>query len=80
MIEWSRFAETLARYARVENVAPDDILFREGLNLSSIDFAEFILDLEEEFGLDIDVDALGPEIRTAGQLREAIEAQGPAGP
>jgi acyl carrier protein len=75
VIEWNRFAELLARYAKTESVAPDDILFGAGLDLSSIRFVEFIMELEEEFGLDIDVDDLNASIKTAGQLHQRISQE-----
>ena len=44
------------------------ILFGAGLNLSSIRFTEFIMTLEEDLGIDIDIDDLDAKIQTAGQL------------
>lgn len=75
MIEWSRFAALLSRYAKKAPIAPGDVLFGAGLDLSSIGFTEFVMELEEEYDLDIDVDDLDASIRTAGQLHERINAQ-----
>jgi acyl carrier protein len=75
MIELRRFAELLSRYAKKDSIATDDVLFGSGLDLSSIGFTEFIMELEEEYGLDIDVDDLDASIRTAGQLHERINGQ-----
>lgn len=72
MIDWSSFAQALARAAGREAVQPAEVLFGEGLDLSSIAFTEFIMDLEEEHGLDIDVDDLDAGIVTAGQLFDRI--------
>ena len=75
MVEWIDFARLLARYAKVNEVAPEDILFGERIDLSSIAFTEFIMELEEEHGLDIDVENLEPGTLTAGQLHAFITRQ-----
>ena len=75
IIEKPKFMKTLARYAKVESVQPEDILFGSGLNLSSIRFVEFILDLEEEYDVDIDTDKLDETVRTAAQLYTRIADQ-----
>ncbi|MEQ6202773.1 phosphopantetheine-binding protein [Sulfitobacter sp. HNIBRBA2951] len=77
MPEWSVFCEILSRYTKVD-VARDSVLFGDGLNLSSIRFAEFILDLEETCDLDIDIDELDASIKTAGQLYDQLRVTGAA--
>ena len=74
MIDRSAFDNLLCKYAKVQAVAPDDILFGSGINISSIAFAEFIMELEEETGIDIDIDDLDNSIRTTGQLYERLNA------
>ena len=53
-------------------VSQGDVLFGSGLNLSLIGFTEFIMVLEEEQGIDIDVDPLDASIRPAGQIYARI--------
>lgn len=63
-----RFLELLARHARRPTVSMADLIFRGGLDMSSIRFTEFILELEEELGVEIDVESLDASIKTVGQL------------
>lgn len=72
MIVETEFLELLAKHARSDTVHLDDVLFGSGLNLSSIRFTEFIMDLEEAHDTDIDVDALDNSITTAGQLLDFL--------
>jgi len=44
------------------------VIFGGGINLSSIGFTEFIMELEEVIGRDIDIDDLDASVRTVGQL------------
>ena len=74
MINWQDFAARLSRYARNHPVAVDSVLFGAGLNISSVSFLEFVMELEEETGMDIDVESLDASIRTAGQLYDRIFA------
>jgi len=68
----SIFDSLLCKYAKVQAIASDDVLFGGGINISSIAFAEFIMELEEETGLDIDIDDLDSSIRTAGDLYDRL--------
>ena len=72
MTDWTTFAKTLSAFTKAGAVSQDDVLFGSGLNLSSIGFTEFVMTLEEEQGIDIDVDQLDASIRTAGQLYARI--------
>ncbi|WP_299620363.1 acyl carrier protein [uncultured Tateyamaria sp.] len=71
-LEKTNFLKTLAKYARVESVQSEDVLFGSGLNMTSIAFVEFILELEENDDVDIDTDQLDHTVRTAGQLYTRI--------
>lgn len=71
-VEWQEFSSILSRFSKAAHIEQDDILFGSGLNLSSIRFTEFIMTLEEETGVDIDIDGLDASIKTAGQLYERI--------
>lgn len=66
------FDELLSKYAKTQAIADGDVLFGGGLDLSSIGFTEFIMELEEVTGLDIDIDGLDASIRTVGQLYERL--------
>ena len=68
MIDRRLFDTLICKYAKVQAVSGDDVLFGSGLDLSSIGFTEFIMELEEETGVDIDLDGLDASIRTVGQL------------
>jgi Phosphopantetheine attachment site. len=52
----------------VQDASDDAILFGSGINISSIAFTEFIMELEETYDLDIDLDALDESVKTVGQL------------
>ncbi len=68
------FSQLLARFAKQPSVEPGSVLFRSGLDMGSLAFLEFIMTLEEETGLDIDVDVLDVSIETAGHLFDRIAA------
>ena len=72
MFEWAMFCRLLGKHARKDSIRRDDILFGAGLDMASIAFAEFIMDVEEETGADIDLDSLDSSIKTAGQLYDRI--------
>lgn len=74
MLDRQLFDRLLCKYARTQTVADDDVLFGGGLDLGSIGFTEFIMELEEETGRDIDIDDLDASIRTAGQLHARLSA------
>ena len=76
MLPKPAFMELLARYARADEVTDGSVLFGGGLNISSIRFTEFIMELEEETGEDIDIDDLDASIRTAGQLYARLSGDG----
>lgn len=67
-MHWTEFSTLLARFTKAGNPVPSDVLFGDGLNLSSIGFTEFIMEYEEVTGADVDIDDLDASIRTAGQL------------
>ena len=67
-MEWSRFSTLLLQFCKADSIEKTDVLFGDGLDLSSIRFAEFIMTLEEETGSDIDIDDLDVSVKTAGQL------------
>jgi acyl carrier protein len=74
MIDRFVFDTLLAKFARVQAVADDDILFGSGICISSIGFIEFIMKLEEACDLDIDLDSIDESVKTAGQLYDHLSA------
>jgi acyl carrier protein len=64
----------LAKHARTSDFSDETPLFGDGLDLASIAFIEFIMDLEETGNVDIDVDGLDASIRTVGQLWRRLAA------
>ncbi|MFN4159527.1 MAG: phosphopantetheine-binding protein [Gemmobacter sp.] len=74
MLPIDDFLRLLGRHSRSRDVAAaEDSLFGAGLDLSSLRFTEFIMDLEETCGIDIDVDDLDASIVTAGQLHARLQ-------
>ncbi len=68
IIDWDQFASLLAKYAKSSAVRPHDVLLSGGLDMPSIAFVEFIMEIEYLTGLDIDVQTLDEHTKTAGQL------------
>ena len=68
MIDRATFDSLLCKFAKTQVVSDDDVLFGRGLDISSIAFTEFIMELEEEAGIDIDIDDLDASIRNVGEL------------
>ena len=68
MIDQNSFLALLAKHAKTDSVSVKDTLFGGGLDLSSITFLEFIMELEEVHNIDIDIDNLDASIKTAEQL------------
>ena len=73
-MQWGVFERLLRGYTKSDQVSPESILFGAGLDLTSIGFTEFIMALEEELSVDIDIDDLDASVRTAGQLFDRIKA------
>ncbi|MCP5072650.1 MAG: acyl carrier protein [Rhodobacteraceae bacterium] len=67
-----KITDLLAVRAKAQTLSRDDILFGDGLNISSIAFTEFVMVVEEEFDIDIDMDDLDASIRTVGQLVDIV--------
>lgn len=74
MIKWAIYETLLAKHAKVQAVVSDDILFGAGIDISSIGFTEFIMELEEVCSLDIDIDDLDESVRSVGQLYDRLNA------
>ena len=72
MVDWATFSSLLARFAKVAAVQQTDRLFRSDLDMASIAFAEFIMELEMATGQDIDLDRLDASVETAGQLHARL--------
>lgn len=71
-MDYNGFVDILARFVKANPINPEDILFGAGIDIGSISFVEFIMTLEEEFDLDVDVDDLDASIKTVGQLYARI--------
>ena len=69
-----RILAILKRWVKRDDVPRDILIFRDGLNMSSIAFTEFIMEVEEEFDADIDADSLDESIKTVGQLLARLES------
>ncbi|MDO9524924.1 MAG: phosphopantetheine-binding protein [Gemmobacter sp.] len=74
MTTQDRILSILKRWLKRDDVAMDNLIFRDGLNMSSIAFTEFIMEVEEEFEADIDVDSLDESIKTVGQLLAKLDS------
>jgi acyl carrier protein len=71
-VTWESFVLLLEKFVKKRPLERNDILFGSGIDISSILFIEFIMTIEEEFDMDIDVDDLDASIRTVGQLYDRI--------
>ncbi len=74
-IDETLFLRLLRKHAKTADAAMKDVLFGGGLNISSIRFTEFIMELEEDCDLEIDIDDLDACIRTVQQLYSRIANQ-----
>lgn len=72
MVSSETFLSVLERHTKGQTAKMEDEIFGGGINLSSIAFTEFVMDLEEELDIDIDIDDLDASIKTVGQLYERI--------
>lgn len=76
MIDQDVFLKMVEKHSRAEKVSLDDVLFGEGLDIGSMRFTEMIMDIEEEYDLDIDVSTLNASIKTVGQLLSHLKSIG----
>jgi acyl carrier protein len=74
MIDAENFLSLLSKYTKSDSVRMEDVLFGSGLNLSSIGFTECIMELEEDYDIEIDIDDLDASIKTVGQLFKRLNA------
>ncbi len=74
-MEFEEFAALLANFARASNVKADDVLFGSGLDIASIAFLEFIMELEDRLNREIDVDSLDGGVKTVRQLYDRLFAE-----
>jgi acyl carrier protein len=72
MASWTKFIQILEGHVKTTEIGKDSVLFGSGIDISSVRFLEFIMQLEEEFNLDVNVDDLDASVRTVGQLYERI--------
>jgi len=72
MVSSETFITVLERYTKGQSVQMSDQIFGAGINLSSIAFTEFVMDLEEECDIEIDIDDLDGSIKTVAQLYERV--------
>lgn len=62
----------LERWTGEADISDETVLFGSGLNISSVKFIEFVMDVEEIFKIDIDIDDLDASIVTAGQISDLL--------
>lgn len=72
MVSSETFLTVLERHTKGQSVKMTDEIFGSGINMSSIAFTEFVMDLEEECDIDIDIDDLDASIVTVAQLYERV--------
>ena len=68
-----RIFDLLAKHAKVDTVRPDDKLFSGGINLSSVSYTEFVLDFEDTFDVEVDMESLDSSIETVGQFADVLK-------
>lgn len=64
----------ILKYVKADTISRDDIVFGEGLDMTSIAFTEFVMSFEETYDVDIDIDDLDESIKTVGQLADRLQA------
>lgn len=67
----------LAKHAKVSEISEGDKLFGSGINLSSISFAEFIMEFEEIFDLEADINGVDESVVTVGDLLGVLREYNP---
>lgn len=65
----------IKRFSRADHVAEDMRVFGEGLDMESVAYAEFICEIEEDWDVELELEALGPVDQTVGQLTDRILTQ-----
>lgn len=73
MLDATKFIALLSKFAKSDTINMENVLFGGGLDLSSIGFTEFIMELEEECDIDIDADDLDASIKTVGHLYDRLK-------
>ncbi|MEP3776353.1 phosphopantetheine-binding protein [Shimia thalassica] len=73
MANREKILQLLSQYAEVPSIKMDDMLFGSGLNLSSISFTEFVVDFEDLFDIDVNMERLGADVKSVGQFVEVLE-------
>ncbi len=73
-MDFQGFVNILARFTKGKSISEGDVLFGSGIDIGSISFVEFIMTLDEEYDLEIDVDTLDASIKTVGQLYARLKA------
>lgn len=68
------FLTRLREYSKNPDAQLTQNLFDDGLDMSSVRFTEFIMTLEEDCDIDIDIGILDASIKTAGQLLERLNS------
>ena len=68
------FLTRLREYSKNPDAQLTQILFDDGLDMSSVRFPEFIMTLAEDCDIDIDIGVLDASIETAGQLLERLNS------
>lgn len=73
MANREKILQLLSQYAEAPSIKMDDMLFGSGLNLSSISFTEFVVDFEDLFDIDVNMERLGADVKSVGQFVEVLE-------
>lgn len=68
-----RILELLATHAKVETVQPTDKLFSGGINLSSVSYTEFVLEFEDTFDVEVDMESLDGSVETVAQFIDVLK-------
>ncbi len=72
MMDKDEFRTRLVKYIKPETVSDEDTLFGDGLNMTSLNLTEFVMELEDEMGITIDIEAVETDVRTVGQLYDFV--------
>jgi acyl carrier protein len=72
-----RLKDLIASHCKADAVLEDDPLFDTGLAMSSIAFTELVMQIEEETGVDIDLDLIDHRTVTVGRFFEICGGESP---
>ena len=72
MMDRTEFRTRLSKYVTPDAVSDEDVLFGDGLNMTSLNITEFVMELEDEMGVSIDIERVENDVKTVGELYDFV--------